>query len=75
MSEDMKVTITYDGVNAHEQIDALERELNALESVQVQQIGIDTVTLTYDQNALDANQIERVIERIGDNVRDMGGAS
>jgi copper chaperone CopZ len=75
MSDDMKVTITYDGVNTHEQIDALEQDLNKLEGVEVQQVGIDTAVLFYDHNVIDAADIERVIERVADTVRHMDGAS
>jgi copper chaperone CopZ len=75
MSEDMKVTITYDGVNTHEQIDTLERELNELDGVEVQQVGIDTAVLFYDHNAVDAADIERVIEGVADTVQHMDGAS
>jgi copper chaperone CopZ len=73
MSEDMKLTITYDGVNTHEQIDELERELSELDGVSVQQVGIDTAILFYDHHAVEAADIERIVERIGDNVRYMDG--
>lgn len=61
--------IEYDGVNSREAIDAIERGLNQLESVHVEEIGLDMVTVSFDQREAQLEDFERVIGRAGGTVR------
>lgn len=68
MSE-KRLKIRYDGINDGEAITAIQRNLEEMESVEVHEIGINTVDLSFDRDKVQLPDFERVISQAGGQVR------
>lgn len=65
----LKVNLVYDGINEQEAIGLLERRLQGLDGVQLEQIGIGEARLDYDQNAVTRKDLEEAVAEAGGSVR------
>ena len=65
----LKVNVTYDGINEREEVDAVERNLKALDTAEVETVGISAAQMSYDPAALDTEDIEAAVTDAGGNVR------
>ena len=60
-----KVRLDVTKINSREDIDQLERQLKELDSVQIHQLGLNEVHLSYDSTSVSNEDLERAVQEAG----------
>lgn len=60
-----KVRLDVTQINSREGIDQMEQQLKALDTVQIDQLGLNEVHLTYDRTAVSNDDLERAVQEAG----------
>lgn len=60
-----KVRLDVTKINSREEIDQLERQLKALDSVEIHQLGLNEVHLSYAREAVSNQDLERAVQEAG----------
>lgn len=70
MSE-ITASLTYSNIDLREDIDSLERHLRALESVQIDGLGLSSAELRYDQSVVSRPDFENAIQQAGGSLQNI----
>lgn len=62
---DQKVRLDVNQINSRTGIDQMEQQLQALDTVQIHQLGLNEVHLTYDRTAVSTDDLEQAVEAAG----------
>ena len=65
----IRLRIELSGIDSKQEVDALEHHLRSREGVELHEVGLSAVELSYDQHTMDTNDIERIVEQAGGKVR------
>lgn len=71
MSSRVKVRLRLQNIDERQEVDALEANLKKLSTVEVHELGLSQVQLSYDQNEVEMSDIELAVEQAGGAVQDV----
>lgn len=71
MSIRIKVRLHLQNIDERQEVEALEANLKRLASVEVHELGLSEVELSFDQNKIEMSEIEMSVEQAGGAVQDI----
>ena len=68
-NHERSVRIALGKINTQQEVEVLAQRLNGLGGVRIHELGLSTVSLSYDPSRVDPLQIEQAIEGAGGEVQ------
>jgi hypothetical protein len=71
MSSRIKVKLRLQNIDERQEVDALEANLKKLSTVEIHELGLSVVKLSFDQNEIEMSEIELAVQQAGGAVQDV----
>ncbi|HET6568640.1 MAG TPA: hypothetical protein VFG50_11800 [Rhodothermales bacterium] len=67
----IRVKLDLQNIDERQEVDALEANLKKLNTVEIHELGLSQVDLSFNQNEVDISEIELAVEKAGGAVQEI----